>query len=40
MLLQHAMQLAPVFINQFTAEVGTYTVTVGDFAGEIELLEH
>jgi len=31
--------LALVFINPFTAEAGVYEVTIGDCAGEIELLE-
>jgi len=30
--------IALVYINPFTAQAGTYTVTIGDCGGEVELL--
>ena len=37
--LRKRTMLALVFINPFTADEGTYTVTVGDCSGTVELLE-
>ena len=36
--LGNSTMLALVYINPFTAEAGTYTVTIGDCGGTVELL--
>ena len=36
--LGNSSMLALVYINPFTAQAGTYTVTIGDCGGTVELL--